>query len=205
MEKIIHYYDLGLYSGGEVEMFIDICTRNNWDYRVYGVEAHPEYAQEVHDRYVNNSKVNIFNYAISENIEKIKLYLAHGNGGQGNSIFRTKNNVSDTHYEVQGIPFSTMLENYPDFNKQFNILRFNIEGAEWYMMNDLINNNLHKNFNIICGAGTDIHKVGELKPYLNQYNKLLEDNDIKVYRFCDISPEKNHDIENLIQTQLNNI
>ena len=204
MEKIIHYYDLGLYKGGEIEIFINICIKNNWDYRVYGVEAHPEYARTLHNKYIDNPKVNIFNYAISQKQEKIKLYLAPSNGGEGNSIYRTKNNVIDDHYEIQGILFSDMLDNYPNFKTQFNILKFNIEGAEWPLMNNLIDNDLHRYFNIICGAGTDIPKVEELKPYLNQYNKLLEDNKIKMYRFCDVNTHYNDDIENLIKIQLNN-
>lgn len=202
METIINYYDLGLYQGREIKMFIDICNSNNWDYRIYGFEAHPEFSEKIKNLYSTNGKVEIFNKAISNKYKLEKLYLASPNAGEGNSIFSTKSNVDTSFIEVEGIPFSDFLNSQTNFKNNFNILRFNIEGAEWHLMQDLINNQLNQYFQIYCGSTPDMHKVGELKQHIPTYNNLLLNNNIHTYRFTFWKPELNDNLEELIKNKL---
>ena len=202
METIINYYDLVLYQGREIKMFIDICNFNNWDYRIYGFEAHPEFSKKIKNLYSANKKVEIFNKAISNEYKLERLYLAPLNAGEGNSIFSTKNNVDESFIEVEGISFSGFLNSQTNFKNNFNILRFNIEGAEWHLMQDLINNQLNQYFQIYCGSTSDMPKVHELKQHIPTYNNLLLNNNIHTYRFTFWKPELNDNLEELIKNKL---
>jgi hypothetical protein len=97
----------------------------------------------------------------------------------------------------KGIIFSKWVkENIPDFENSFNILRVNIEGAEYQLFEDLIESDLVKHINIFCGTGNDVEKISEYSA--DKYYKMLEDNDIKLYRFTDWRPELNDPIEEII-------
>jgi FkbM family methyltransferase len=197
----INYFDLGLHKNApEIDMFLDICHKNGFDYNIWGFEAHPEYCKKLQHKYSGNNKITIINKAISNNLNKIKLYISNENDGEGNSIFKTKNNVNENNYiEVDGIIFSEWLkENVPNLGSCNNILRFNIEGAEWFLMNDLISNNLNTKFKIFLGSTPDILKIGELKNKINDYNDLLIKNNINIHRYVGVNPQLNCDLLKII-------
>ena len=78
----------------------------------------------------------------------------------------------------------------------------NIEGAEWYLFNDLCNSGLYKEIDIFCGQGHDIEKVGELGDKVSEYYSLLEKNSIHLYRYTEFRPHKNVDLHKLIKTKM---
>ena len=146
----------------------------------------------------------IIHKAISNTQDKIKLYYTDREKqpeGAGNSIFRTKNNVTDKYEEVQGVIFSKWLkENVPNYDKHFNILKVNIEGAEWHLFNDMVDNDILQHFPVILGSGHDVDKVSELDS--DKYWKLIKDNNINIHRFTvGYHPEKNADILRLIKKE----
>ena len=101
----------------------------------------------------------------------------------------------------KGVIFSKWLEkNVPDFKKSFNILRVNIEGAEVHLFKDLIENDLVKHFDMFCGTGHDVEKISEHSA--EEHYKMLEDNNIKMYRFSDWKPELNDHIFDIIEEKL---
>lgn len=198
----VNYFDLGLHKdAAEVDMFISVCNKNGFDYAVYGFEAHPDYCVDLVKKYSDNEKVKIFNKAISNKNGVTELYIAEKNEGEGNSIFRTKNNVNpDNFIKVDSILFSDWLKkNVPHFETENNILRFNIEGAEWYLVNDLNDNKILKSFKIVVGSKTDIPKVKELSKNLNDYEKILRQNNITIGRFVKNKPRMNCDLGSLIK------
>lgn len=199
---LINYFDLGLHKGQEIPLFIKICETNNWEYQIYGFEAHPDYCKTISEKYKANKNIQIINKAITDTPGKIKLFLANSNGGEGNSIFRTKNNVTDQNVIVEGIRFSDWIKkNIPNFKSQTNVMRFNIEGAEWHLMQDLINNDMYKYFKVICGSTPDIPKVAELRDKLSEYNNLLIEHGIIVHRFTYVHEARNSDIAKLIKSK----
>ncbi len=125
-----------------------------------------------------------------------------------NSIYCTDTKAEPTHspaeYEdVHGILFSRWLKNNVlDLANSINILKLNIEGAELYLFQDLIDSGLLKHFNIICGAGHDIEKVPELSDNIVEYENIIKENNIKIHRFSDWHPEKNADMRRLIKELL---
>lgn len=200
----INYFDLGLHKNApEIDLFLKLCNTHGFDYNIWGFEAHPEYCKVLSKKYSNNKQIKIINKAISNKEKKIKLYVADSNDGEGNSIFKTKNNVNPNNYiEVNGIIFSKWLkENVKDFKHGNNIIRFNIEGAEWYLMNDLIMNNINQYFKIFLGSKSDMIKVNELKGNINEYNELLKKHNINIHRFANVNPQLNCDLLSLIKNK----
>lgn len=172
----ITYIDIGLHKEGkEIEMFLE-CAKGH-DVTVYGIEANPNYIQGLKDRYINFPNVHILNYAIADKDkgEPVKLYLSPSSDGHGNSIYSDKNNVTDDYVEAVGANLSSLINARLTPLSEINILRWNIEGAEWDLLSDLRENYL-VDFNCFCGAYSDMNKVGSLKKwekfYLNEIDRL---------------------------------
>jgi len=103
----------------------------------------------------------------------------------------------------KGIIFSKWLkENKIDLENSFNIMKVNIEGAEMHLFEDLVENDLVKHFDIFCGTGNDVEKITEISS--DEYYKLLEENNIKIYRFSDWQVEKNDSIFDIISEKYEN-
>jgi len=202
----VNYFDLGLCRGLELsamiyQIFPYLEIEN---YNVYGFEACKFYADNLDIYFREDDKINIYNLAIADKQKKIKLYYSPNL--VGHSIFKSKSNVEENYYEeVNAIIFSEWLqENVPDFRNAFNILKVNIEGAEWHLFNDLAKNNLVKYFDIFCGQAHDIAKVAELSDKIEVYNELLEKYSIVLHRFTEHKPEQNVPMEKLIYEKMEN-
>lgn len=190
--KKITYFDLGVWQGQEIDRFIKIATDLNLNYTVIGFEPDLLLFNDLISKYDSNKKVKIFNVAISRNTEIVKLYKEI-KIRQGNSIFETKNNVDKNNYShVIAINLSSIL--VPENLGDINIVRFNIEGAELYFMQDLINSGKHKLINIFCGSTPDIYKVAEIEKYKDYYDNLLKENNIVVSHFY-YTPSSEKDIQ----------
>jgi len=199
----VNYFDLGLYHGTELKWMVEnvLPSLNVDNYMVYGFEACKNYADRLENLYCKNEKVQIINKAISNKNEPTRLYYAAN--GVGHSIFSTKNNVSKDYENIEGVVFSEWLKsNVADYDKSINILKVNIEGAEWHLFKDLVETGLHKHIDIFCGQGHDVQKVGELKEKIGEYHSLLEENNIHLYRFTEWRPNLNDDIQKLIKRRL---
>jgi FkbM family methyltransferase len=200
----VNYFDLGLYRGTELWWIVrDIFPRLKIkDYDAYGFEACAKYANELKRQFADNQKVNILNRAISKSGQDIKLY--HATNNVGHSIFNTKKNVDKDSYEiVKGVKFSDwVLNNVDDFKSSFNILKVNIEGAEWHLFNDLCETGLNEYIHIFCGQGHDVEKVGELQDKVKEYYNLIEKNNIKLYRFTEWKAHKNNLTDTVIKQKI---
>lgn len=182
---MLYYFDLGLFDGKEIDMFLSDIDGLGIDYEVHGFEAHPEYASRISERFRSNSNINIYNRAIGESEEAVKLYIERT--GHGNSIYPTKNNIDINNYvEAKSISFANWIEeNISDFKESENILRFNIEGAEYPLFTHLVERDLLKHFDIILGSPEqDMLKVEELKDKHSEYRQLLADNNVRVLPYC---------------------
>ena len=190
--KNINYFDLGLGPyPHELKYMIDDVFNNlsNIKYKAYGIEAHPDYASVAKKIFIDNNRVEIFNFAISDKKSVERLYLQSNtkNGDLGNSIFKTKNNVDQNIYlEVPSNNFSSfIIENNINLKNSINILKANIEGAELYLWEDFKQNNLRNDFNIICGYKShDIFKVSELQHKYDHYIDLIKELNINLIHFC---------------------
>lgn len=153
------------------------------EYSVYGFEANPKLCKQVKERFSQYPSVRIENLAISDHNGTENLYLEKG--GQGSSIFSTKNNVTEECVLVESILLSDWIStNIPDFSDTYNILRFNIEGAELLLMRDLEASGMINDFDMFLGSDSDIHKVAELVPYLEEYKSILKRHSVVIHYYC---------------------
>lgn len=174
----VNFFDLGSYDGMESKIMLDIFNElgiNN--YNIYVFEPSLKSFENVKENLKNKLNVNLYNLGISNENSVGKLYHSFVGNEVGHSIFSTKNNVKiDEYEEIKLVKFSDWCKkNLINFENAYNIIKFNIEGAEWHLINDLIDNNLIDKFNLYCGDGSDIYKISELKDNQHEYeNKLLK-------------------------------
>lgn len=199
--KHINYFDLGLWKkADELNYMVKYVLPQfkNITYTAYGIEACPEYASLIKQKYIDNKNVIIHNKAISNSVGKTNLFIANSNDGLGNSIFRSKNNVDvNNKVEVSTTTFSEwLIENNIDLNNSINILKVNIEGAELFLWEDFKKNNLRGHFQLLCGHPShDIYKVSELNDKIDYYKSLLEELNINLMLFC--HTDQNTSINNM--------
>ena len=199
----VYYYDFGLWKGTEINWMVNhvFPALNITDYKIYGFDACKQYADHLSNVYSDNDRVTIINKAVVDEPRMVKLY--HAANHVGHSVFSTKRNVSENYEEVEGIVFSDWLKkNVKGYQMAFNILKVNIEGAEWYLFNDLVKSGVHENIDVYCGQGHDVEKVGELEDKVEAYYQLLKDNDISLHRFTEYLPHKNDDIVSVIKEKM---
>ena len=199
--KHINYFDLGLWKkADELNYMVQYVLPQfkNVTYTAYGIEACPEYASLIKQKYIDNKNVIIHNKAISNSVGKTNLFIADNNDGLGNSIFRSKNNVDvNNKVEVSTTTFSEwLIENNIDLTNSINILKVNIEGAELFLWEDFKKNNLRNHFQLLCGHPShDIYKVSELNDKIDHYKSLLEELNINLMLFC--HTDRNGSINNM--------
>jgi FkbM family methyltransferase len=199
----IYYYDFGLWKGTEIDWMVNIVfpELNITDYKIYGFEACKSYADILKEKYRHNDRVEIINKAVVDKPRSVNLY--HAQNKVGHSVFSTKRNVSSNYEQVEGIVFSDWLkENVKAHKIAFNIIKVNIEGSEWYLFNDLVDSGINKYIDVYCGQGHDVEKVEELSDKVDDYYKLLEDNNIHLHRFTEYLPQENDDIIKIIREKL---
>ena len=138
----IRYFDLGLHKGEElIDMQKFLPTITN-DFEIYGFEAAPTHFNN-YCKKLANQYTNVYNLAITnKHKSKIKLYYAHNK--VGHSIHGTKQNITqDKFWSVDTIKFSDWLtDNNINLKDSFNIIKINIEGAEWHLFRDIVENDL---------------------------------------------------------------
>ena len=101
---------------------------------------------------------------------------------------------------VSSIVFSNWLkDNIPDLNSSINILKVNIEGAEYHLFKDLEESDMLKYFDVFCGKGEDVYKIPELSNIFEEHTARLKNNRIEIHRFSDWKPERNVNLKKIIE------
>ena len=181
----INYFDLGLFHGTEMFLFREAMMPKIEfsDVFVYGFEP-CEDAFKVSSMapWTKGDNVELFNLAVGGEKGQRKIY--HAENGVGNSLYPSKNNVGDKFEVVEVIKFSEWIEEHVSgFRNDINIMKINIEGAEYEVFRDLEENDLIKHIDIFCGAGFDIEKVPELKKFKNDYRRILREHNVDIKHF----------------------
>jgi FkbM family methyltransferase len=182
----INYFDLGLFHGTELCLMMNSIMPsiglNN--IAAYGFEPCEESfkAASIVPWVKNDDKVRLFNYAVCDGDGEKKLY--HANNNVGNSLYKTKKNLTDEYEVVKTVKMSNWLqENVPTFEEDINIIKMNIEGAEYEVLRDLEENNMLQHVSIFCGTGDDIDKIPELSDVKKDFERILKENDITIHHF----------------------
>ena len=202
--KKVYYFDMGLCDGIELKWIVEdiFPSLGIENYHAYGFEPCADFYNNIVDYFADNKNVTIINSAISNENGIKKLYYSW-QSKEGHSLFDSKINVSKDKYEnVSCIKFSDYLDGIPDITSCFNILRFNIEGAEWDLINDMLESGYRDAIDIFCGAGDDVDKIEEYKGKTHKYYNALKDNDIVIRKFCAIYKESKDKIQKIIKSQM---
>lgn len=190
-KPFVYYFDLGIWDGCQADWIVNkiFPSLGITNYRVYGFEANKENCEYVKDRFKDNIRFSIHHKAIANENKMGPLYHGYNVRGRrycSDSIFKDKANVRERDFElVEYIRFSDWLnQNIIDLRSTFNILKFNIEGAEGYLMQDLADAGLIDAFDIYCGADSDMPKIKSLHADYIKHQKLLSEHDIKMHWFA---------------------
>ena len=196
----LYFYDLGTYDGREIDRFIGVTMRLRVDYQVHSFEAHPQYAEALRIKYAKDPKVHVHNLMIGDSEGLRPLWLS--TVAQGHSMYASKNNATKVKLAVDATRFSQWTP--ADFKQHTNILRCNIEGAEWPLFNDLIETGLYKHIKLFLGAtpGIDILKCGEIKNHYEKHLALLKAHGITIHPFCTALGEEQANIHQLMKALL---
>jgi len=196
MNKIF-YYDLGVYQGTEIDRFIEIMSQLNLEYEIHGFEALPKFYNALKNKYEDKKNVHIHNLIIGSETGQKPLYLS--NIPQGHSIYRSKTQCTDKFVMVDSVKFTDFVGE--KFKTQKNIIKFNIEGAEWDLVRDIVSKGYEQYISLWLGAdiGCDILKCKEIAHHYKEYVNILKKKKIKMHRFCENAQEKSEDIVPLIK------
>ena len=184
----IRYFDLGTCKCQELIFMKDFLPTFVNDYEIHGFEGVPTIFDKFKQKYSKylDEKTHMHNLIISDQHNTMKkIYYAPNT--VGNSIHQSKKNVqSDKYWTVPSVRFSHWLkDNNIDLKDSFNIVKINIEGAEWEFFNDIVDNNIKNDIDIICGTGHDVIKIKDFveNGIVEKYYKLLEDNNIHLHKW----------------------
>jgi hypothetical protein len=180
------YFDLGVYrNASEIAiMTLNIFPRfPDWEYECHGFDAcrgHYERAKWLFP------DANFYHMAIADREGECRLFYA--TGAQGHSIYESKNNLQlpEKFETVKCTRFTKWLkDNFTDLDSTFNILKYNIEGAELDLFRDLDREDMFKYFKVIKGSsGDDILKCDSIKDKLPEYEDICLRNNIQLnHRF----------------------
>ncbi|MDJ0799802.1 MAG: FkbM family methyltransferase [Calothrix sp. MO_167.B12] len=156
----ILYLDVGTHKeGSELLLVVDeilppIC--NNFE--AYGFEANQESFEQIAKKFADRENVQLIHKALVHNLPsngKIKLYKDMGSG-LADSIYR-----HTTQYEeVECMRLSDFLiESRLIKDNRIVLLRMNIEGAEYDVIQDLVENKLNNCIDGYFGMWDDVSKI----------------------------------------------
>lgn len=201
---MLNYFDFGLRDGVELEwMTKAILPSLKIDkYRAFGVEANPLFIEGCRAKFTDNPRVKIDNFAACDKNESVNLYLSHDLNNH--SIYSTSSSVTDNFRKVPGRQVSKWIKRVaPNLEKEFNILKMNIGGAELDVINDLHKNDLLKHFQIFCGDWSSVNYVSELYDKIYDYEDILDEYKINVVRYSSNQPHLNEMIDQVIKEKYN--
>ena len=178
----VNYFDVGTHKKGrEISNMVDkLLDKNNLNYDVYAFEASPSMYIEAKNALKSYPKVSVVNIALCAEIPEgrvIRLYKTEG--GLGNSVFGAD---SQDYEEAPAARLSEFIRKKNiNLKNSVNILRMNIEGAEFGVLKDLVENDIHKYFNGLYGMWDDLEKMPDSEQ--EAVKKLLRENNISPFTF----------------------
>lgn len=165
----INYVDLGMHAGQEISILLEQLKDhpNVGEIHVYGIDANPYHYRQALKKFVDrdNVRFSFYSFAVGSGEGMTRLYL-HPND-LGHSIYADKSGVSRDSIFVQQMRFSQWMKVLPEKDdRTIDILKANIEGAEWDLVRDLEENGLLGRFDLYLGSRpgrfSDVWKVRSL-------------------------------------------
>ena len=190
----VNYFDLGTHLGQEIDILLEQLKDHPLvgEIHVYGIEANPLYYKKALEKYQDRPGVHFIfeNFAVSSQSGTTRLYL-HPND-LGHSIYPDKWNVSSESIAVPAMRFSDWMRSAVPTKdaRTFSILKANIEGAEWDLINDLEKNSLFRQFDLYLSSKQGFYKdIAKVKSLADQgapakCQEILRTHGIHIQQFC---------------------
>jgi|TARA_B110000495_G_C22835090_1_gene487118 FkbM family methyltransferase len=178
-DKNINYFDLGTHEKAvELNWVADhVLAQLPNPYKIFAFEANPNSYNLAIDNCNQIDNLKFHNIALVSKIPEsgsVKLYVS--GCGLGDSIYRERNN----YIEVEAKKLSDVIRDEDvRLNESINIIRMNIEGCEYDVIEDLIEADLIKYFDGFYGMWDDVFKLDKEK--YGKFQKILKE--INVYPF----------------------
>jgi FkbM family methyltransferase len=183
---MINFFDIGAGTGGVIDKMLNFFNEHEIkDYVIYAFEPQTHRFDVLVKKYADNSKINLYNVACSNFSGNSKLYTASIPGGD--SLKDTKYNVDVSKYEiVQVLKFSDWFRNNftmrgPKKKQYINIVKIDVEGSEYEVYKDIIDNYIVKKIDLFCGSLGDIYKINKTEDEINKFLVMLKNNNIIVH------------------------
>lgn len=170
--------DIVIDCGANVGEFIDKIYKKG--IKIYAFEPHPVAFKSLLKKNSNNKNIVLIQKGVYYKNDKIKFYN-HKNFSNttdwtvGTSIIKEKDNIDlDNFFEVDVIDFSEFINN---LDRRVKIIKIDIEGAEFDLLDSLINNNIYEKVDIFF---VETHeRIPGMKIKYDSLKKKIKNNKIK--------------------------
>jgi len=149
-------FDLGGYEGWFVEQMV-----NKFNCNVYCFEPLQKFSAIIEKKFIGNNKVHVYTMGISNEIKKSIIYL---NKDASSTNIKNGKAIEIKLTRIDKI----MSENNIKF---VDLIKLNIEGDEYDVLDYIINNQIQENFGDIQ---VQFHKIGNFQERYNNIKKELE-------------------------------
>lgn len=169
--------------GACVGLFIEDCFSKYSDIEhIYAIEPHKENFKHTKEKYKDNSKVSVFNFAISDFDGTANFYKKHYNkpggydwvGNAGSSLKSDKGNVDSNVFDVVDVKNLNTFMAEQNI-KHVDILKIDTEGSEYDILGTILD--CHEKFEKILFEDHE-RKVRSLIPKKNDVLKIINDKKI---------------------------
>lgn len=143
------FIDCGAHLGESTEHFKKTTLYKNYKWKLYLFEPHPILFQQLYDTYHNDKNIILSNNAVwIENKKEIDFYQRHTifyNNGSSSLMKNKSTGGLDINkpLKVPSIHFTSWLFSILD-QDSYNILKMDIEGAEYAVLNDMLQTDIFK-------------------------------------------------------------
>ena len=180
--KTINYFDLGTHKEAqELKWVVDeVFSKLPNPYKLFAFEANPGSYNIAINNCSQVAELKFYNLALVNKIpESGQIKLFRGGNGLGDSIYRTEMN---SFIEVKAKKLSEIIRNENvELDGSINILRMNIEGCEFDVIENLIENDLIKHFDGFYGMWDDVSKIDIERD--RKFRKVLKEANVYPFPF----------------------
>ena len=190
----INFFDLGAYTGEETALFLRQMesVREGRDVPVicaYLFEAQGAYVAYLRKRFADDPRVFIHHAAIGSKEDRSYLYV--GKNPECHSLYPDKHDVGKgACWAVPEIRFSEWFDSVAMRSKNdhtVNLIKANIEGAEWDLIQDMEATDLFPLFDVFLGTDqwtTDMRKCHSLLSKVAVARDILDRHGIETKSYC---------------------
>lgn len=145
---------------------------------VYAFEPNPECFEELAKKFKGNSKIHLFQKGVLDRASTMKLYksIYHNDDtlffSQSSSLYSSKNNIDSREYfEVECIDLIDFIKN---LNQNIMILKIDVEGAEFQILEKLINEKVYEKIKYIL-VETHDETIPEIKKIASKVRNEIKE------------------------------